>query len=259
MNESRTGSTILLATSENSYLLISLKEKLAEKRIRTIHVKADIASISAENEVVSVIILFVDQEQISDETLVFLRNRAARENIPVVLLGNRINMENVERIFSAEYIDRIFIRPINVEEVAVYLVELVKKRREGVRYRILVVDDSFEMLRKINEWLGEKYEVTVAKSGAMAIKYLTMETPDLILLDYEMPVLNGKQVLEMIRSEKDFETIPIIFLTSCNDRAIVMDIAKLRPEGYLLKTMDPERIISEVDSFFAKRKEERFR
>jgi hypothetical protein len=38
-----------------------------------------------------------------------------------------------------------------------------------------------------------------------------------------------------------------------------MDIAKLRPEGYLLKTMDPERIISEVDSFFAKRKEERFR
>ncbi|MCH4192316.1 MAG: response regulator [Butyrivibrio sp.] len=255
MSESRIGSTVLLVTSENSYLLISLKEKLAEKRIRTIHAKADMDSIVTEKEPVSVIVLFIDQEQISDETLIYLRKRAVNEQIPLVLLGNRFNMENVERIFSAEYIDRIFIRPINIEEVAAYVAELVKKKREGIRYRILVVDDSFEMLRKIKEWLGEKYDVTVAKSGAMAIKYLTMEMPDLILLDYEMPVLNGKQVLEMIRSERDFETIPIIFLTACNDRTIVTDIAKLRPEGYLLKTMEPEKIIAEVDSFFARKKE----
>ena len=106
----------------------------------------------------------------------------------------------------------------------------------------------------MKEWLHDKYQVIVAKSGTMAIKYLTMETPDLILLDYEMPIINGRQVFEMIRSEKDFETISIMFLTSCNDKNVVMDIARLKPEGYLLKTMKPERIITEVDAFFAEKR-----
>ena len=109
------------------------------------------------------------------------------------------------------------------------------------------------MLKKIKLWLSSKYHVIVAKSGAMAVKYLAMEKPDLILLDYEMPVLNGKQVLEMIRAEEDFRMIPIIFLTACNDKDVIMDIAKLKPEGYLLKTMEPSKIIGEIDSFFNKR------
>ena len=116
------------------------------------------------------------------------------------------------------------------------------------------VDFCFVSLKKMKEWLHDKYQVIVAKSGTMAIKYLTMETPDLILLDYEMPIINGRQVFEMIRSEKDFETIPIMFLTSCNDKNVVMDIARLKPEGYLLKTMKPERIITEVDAFFAEKR-----
>jgi response regulator RpfG family c-di-GMP phosphodiesterase len=255
MGDTGTGSTVLLATSESSYLLISLKNKLAEKRIRMIQAKADITSIYTEKENVSVIILYIDQEEISDETLIFLRDKAASEEIPVILLGNRANMGSVQDAFPKEYIDRIFDRPINIEEVAGYVSELVGRRRDCFRHKILVVDDSYEMLRKIKEWLGNKYDVAVAKSGAMAIKYLTMETPELILLDYEMPILNGKQVLEMIRSERDFETLPIIFLTSCNDRDVVTDIARLKPEGYLLKTMEPEKIISEVDNFFARKKE----
>ena len=251
------GNLVLLVTTENSYLMVSLIDKMAERRIRTISVDAGIASIFQTKEKANVILVYVDQAPIGDEVLVFLRDRADTGNIPIIFLGDKYNIELAQKTISKEVIDSIFLRPINVDEVAAHVQAIIKARNASVKKKILVVDDSADTLKKIKEWLQDKYQVIVAKSGTMAIKYLTMETPDLILLDYEMPVLNGKQVLEMIRSEKDFESIPIMFLTSCNDRTVVMDIARLKPEGYLLKTMGPEQIIAEVDTFFAEKKAEK--
>ena len=110
------------------------------------------------------------------------------------------------------------------------------------------------MLRSVKEWLGEKYQVALANSGAMAIKYLTLNRPDLVLLDYEMPVVDGKQVLEMMRTEAEFFTIPVIFLTGKSDKESVMKVMGFKPEGYLLKTMPPEEIVKNIDEFFLKRK-----
>ena len=119
---------------------------------------------------------------------------------------------------------------------------------------ILVVDASGAMLRNVKGWLEDRYQVILANSGAMAIKYLATNRPDLVLLDYEMPVVDGRQVLEMIRTETEFADVPVIFLTSKDDRESVMQVMALKPEGYLLKTMEPERIIAEVDAFFERQK-----
>ena len=83
---------------------------------------------------------------------------------------------------------------------------------------------------------------------------MSQSRPDLVLLDYEMPVVDGRQVLEMIRSEPDFASIPVIFLTSKNDKESIMKVLELKPEGYLLKTMKPSDIVRSVDEFFEKRK-----
>ena len=149
-------------------------------------------------------------------------------------------------------IDSIFLRPINVDEVAAHVQAIIKARNASVKKKILVVDDSADTLKKIKEWLQDKYQVIVAKSGTMAIKYLTMETPDLILLDYEMPVASGPQVLEMIRSEPATSSIPVMFLTSKSDRESVLKVVSLKPEKYLLKTMPPEELIANIDDFFEK-------
>ena len=79
-----------------------------------------------------------------------------------------------------------------------------------------------------------------------------METnrPDLVLLDYEMPIVDGKQVLEMIRSEHDFADIPVIFLTSREDQESKEAAMALKPEGYLLKSMEPGEIVKAIDEFF---------
>ena len=58
----------------------------------------------------------------------------------------------------------------------------------------------------------------------------------------------------MIRTETEFQDVPVIFLTSKNDKESIMKVMELKPEGYLLKTMDPKCIIEEVDNFFMKQK-----
>lgn len=60
--------------------------------------------------------------------------------------------------------------------------------------------------------------MTIVTSGAQAMMYVADNQPDLILLDYEMPVTSGPQVLEMLRSEPKTAKIPVIFLTGKGGR-----------------------------------------
>ena len=98
--------------------------------------------------------------------------------------------------------------------------------------------------------LSGKYDVTVVKSGMQAISYIGQHKPDLMLLDYEMPVTSGPQVMEMLRSEDSTKDIPIVFLTGKSDRDSVLSVMRLRPQGYLLKSTKKEDIIASIDNFF---------
>jgi len=119
--------------------------------------------------------------------------------------------------------------------------------------KILVVDDSDFLRKAMLELLSSDYEVLTAGSGISAIRRISLVRPDLVLLDYEMPVCSGSQVLEMIRSEKDFTDIPVIFLTCRVDRKSVQKALSLRPDGYLSKFLPAESIKREIDHFFEKR------
>lgn len=119
--------------------------------------------------------------------------------------------------------------------------------------RILVVDDSEFMRGRIAQLLEDNYEIAEADSSMSAIKKLVLSRPDLILLDYEMPVCDGKQALEMIRADKDMADIPVIFLTGRRDKKTVHDVMGLKPKGYLLKDMPDEDIKKSIDSFFDKK------
>ncbi|MDE7478342.1 MAG: response regulator [Lachnospiraceae bacterium] len=141
-----------------------------------------------------------------------------------------------------------------MDEVEKYLnYHKIKRDEVNQKKKILVVDDSEFMIKTLQELLGVDYEVTPAKSGMSAFRCIALDRPDLVLLDYEMPVCDGGQVLEMIRAEEDFADIPVIFLTSKIDRESVSRVLALKPEGYLSKTLQPADIKREVDHFFEKR------
>ena len=83
---------------------------------------------------------------------------------------------------------------------------------------VLVVDDSGLNLRVATNILEEYFEVICAKSGPEAFEQMKEQIPDLILLDYHMPVMDGFEFIEKLRSVEEYKDIPIIMLTADNDR-----------------------------------------
>ena len=142
-----------------------------------------------------------------------------------------------------------------VERYLMRRTEQEEQDRLNHRYKVLVVDDSPTIRQGMKQLLEEDYEVAVAESGVAAIRTITLNRPDLVLLDYEMPVVDGGQTLEMLRSEKSFEDIPVIFLTCRRDTATMIKVMPLKPAGYLLKHSKPAELKKEVDAFFQKRKD----
>lgn len=131
---------------------------------------------------------------------------------------------------------------------------LVQDKAENAerKQKILVVDDSDFMRSRIIRLLEKDYDMIEAGSSVSAIKKIAVNRPNLVLMDYEMPVCDGRQALEMIRSDPDIADIPVIFLTGRGDRESVRNVMALKPEGYLLKTMPEADIKKMIDDFFAK-------
>ena len=141
-----------------------------------------------------------------------------------------------------------------MDEVAQYIKVREDQKKQAPQKKILVVDDSSTVRQGLESLLGKSYEVSAVDSGVAAIRTIALNKPDLILLDYDMPVCNGKQTLELIRSDKVSADIPVIFLTSRNDAETVKGVLSLGPSGYLLKSMKSMDIKKRVDDFFAKDK-----
>ncbi len=137
-----------------------------------------------------------------------------------------------------------------MDEVEKYLMKR-EQADSNTKPKILIVDDSMTIRHGMKQLLEGDYEVAMAESGVAAIRTITLNRPDLVLLDYEMPIVDGKQTLEMLRSEKSFEDIPVIFLTGRRDTATMIQVMPLKPAGYLLKDSKPADLKKEIDAFFA--------
>ena len=242
---------VVIVSEVQSYLIMSLKSWFEQAEYEVTMVKADINAINKIKETPAVMLLYVDEKMLEElQALNFIKDKAAEEDIPVFIVGDMDELNSVEEIISKNLIRQRFQRPINVNEVVASISHYEQKHGRQNKKKILVVDDSGTMLRNVKGWLEETYQVSLANSAAMAIKSLSMNRPDLVLLDYEMPIVDGNQVLEMLRSEHDFADIPVIFLTSREDDESRESAMALKPEGYLLKSMEPGEIVQAIDDFF---------
>lgn len=154
-------------------------------------------------------------------------------------------------VFSASADKGKIVFPINAQNA----MGQIKKYLQGEmrKKQILIVDDSDFMRSNLVRLLGEDYDVVESNSSIAAIKSITVNRPDLVLLDYEMPICDGRQALEMIRSEEDIADIPVVFLTGRGDAESVKKVMSLKPRGYLLKTMPEDDIKKYVDGILNKK------
>lgn len=144
----------------------------------------------------------------------------------------------------------IALDPTNaVSEIEKYLMG----KEDNSKPKVLIVDDSITIRQRIKQLLSQDYDVSAVSSGIAAFRSITLDRPDLILLDYDMPVCDGVHVLEMLHSEKDFADIPVIFLTCKDDKESVNKVLSLKADGYLLKYLNPMDIKKRIDGFFLRK------
>lgn len=117
--------------------------------------------------------------------------------------------------------------------------------------RILLIDDSLIQLRTLNMLLQGKYEVLMSTTGYDGISIAKRERPDLILLDYNMPILSGRDAFKKLQEKEETRDIPVIFLTGVDEREEVEEVLKLRPQGYLLKPVENDLLFKKIDKILA--------
>lgn len=117
---------------------------------------------------------------------------------------------------------------------------------------IWVVDDDTMNLRMAEFILKQKeYEVTKLESGIECLRLLKKERPDLILLDVEMPLMNGIKTLESIRASRDTKDIPVVFLTASADTDTVVEAGRLGVVDYVVKPFMPQELLKRVEKALA--------
>lgn len=247
-------SNVLLFANCSSYLVVGLRQALMSHSINIIEMDSKTDGIRNIVDEIHAIVIYADSSIIErDDLVIYAKDFASEKGVKIFLIGSPEELANLMQKVTVKDVEEKFTRPIDVNEVADDIATYVSTHNSHEKKSILAVDDSGVFLREINSWFSEDYKVALVNSGINAIKYLGSHRPDLILLDYEMPICNGKQVLEMIRSDTECGDIPVMFLTSNGDRDTILDIMPLDVAGYLLKTQSAGEIKKAVDAFLAKR------
>jgi putative two-component system response regulator len=112
---------------------------------------------------------------------------------------------------------------------------------------ILAVDDNAVNLATLEQELQNKYDVTALNSGSRAVRFLCREQVDLILLDVQMPIMNGIETLSEMRSLKNGADVPVIFLTASSDKSTVMEGMKLGIVDYIVKPFRPRDLHNRIE------------
>lgn len=197
--------------------------------------------------VVSLIGISADAKKIIEEM------KSNYSTIPVVCIGtsddldvyaNSINTSQFTKLLSPKDNDKI-VDTIN----KVLKGDNKKLSSDNIEEKksILLVDDSNIQLRALRELLKGKYEVRMATSGMQALTMIGKKRPDMIFLDYEMPICDGKMTFEMIRGLEEAKDIPVVFLTGVNDKEHIAAVLNLKPAGYLLKPASANMIYEIIE------------
>lgn len=245
-------SNVLIISRGSAFMTNAIVNNLQKSGIPSHVIEPDIKKIQREREETDIYMIYAGSFIFEvPDVLVYIKDICAEDEKKVCVIGYPDEIAEVMNAVTQQHVAFSFERPFDMKKLIAEIEKFAvanEERKKGKH--ILLVDDDVMFLKMMQDWLSNKYNVTISRSGMQAIVYITKHTPDLILLDYDMPITPGPQVMEMIRSEPDSARIPIIFLTGNNDRESVMRVMSLKPQGYLLKAMDKQQILDSIDNFF---------
>ncbi len=264
-------------------LLVGRNQKVLEDMFTQPHNYLELESCSTRSEDVlshlhyykpHVMIYCLEDEDKEDIQSVCVH---ARGGLPLTIIGNDKNVEEFINI-GGDYADLVLNLPISVADIEDQVLDLMQdkgidadQRLEneafnpeeemeataeinfeptiqeiGRRKHVLVIDDDPGNLKMLKEQLHEEYDVGIAPSGKVAMRFLETKRTDLILLDYEMPEEDGPTVMAKIRQLPQHKDTPIVFLTGITEREKIQKALVLKPQGYLLKPIEQRKLMQTI-------------
>ena len=208
-----------------------------------------------------------------------IEQQLSDRDVPLVIIGDSDDCDEFARI--APLLDPLVLRkPISTQNIVTAISNMLQVRRKRIdpnaekneaaentlqsarelldqletkveekrKKHILIVDDDSRVLRLLKSYLERRYELGTAINGKVALKFLETKSTDLVLLDYEMPTENGAAVLEKIRANEKTKDLPVVFLTGVTEKSKIREVLALKPQGYLLKPVDMEKLSSTIKS-----------
>jgi CheY-like chemotaxis protein len=117
--------------------------------------------------------------------------------------------------------------------------------------RVLVTDDEPVTRTLLKSLLGrEGFEVLEATTGQQAIDVAMRERPDLMIIDLNMPEMNGYEAIGRLRTDPEMEALPILVLTADESAGVERRVLELGADDYIVKPFDPGILLSRVNAVF---------
>lgn len=181
-------------------------------------------------------------------TLEQLRKIEACINVPVILITGRHDKTTIFNS-SAMGVDGYLIKPVSQET----LIEKVNEAYENKKLvknkpTILMIDDDMSFLKQMNSLLKESYNVIMINSAKLAISYMSSHTPDVIILDYQMPLYNGANMLNIFQRSNRQKNIPVIILSGTLNRKALENCFPYNPFAFLAKPVERELLFENIDA-----------
>ena len=113
---------------------------------------------------------------------------------------------------------------------------------------LLIEDDTIEVMKLKRATASLNHKISEANNGEVALKHLENkdDLPDIILLDLNMPKINGIEFLKMLKADDRLKYIPTIVLTTSNNQRDVLECYKIGIAGYVLKPLKYEEYVSKI-------------
>lgn len=238
-----------IARSLNECLVDDFQVQLCSEELE--NVQAMVRIIKPE----LILICQIGTEKINDAIFTWIQEKCP--GLPVLGITTSEEWRQCREFYRGEQFDVLF-RPVSKKELLEKCWKMLNpdglSEPEGEvirslqqKRKVMIVDDSAVLLRTMKSMLENQYEICLAKSGEQALKMIPRENPDLVLLDYEMEGMDGRATFEAMLEDEDMCSIPVVFLTSVADRQPIYSVLKSKPQGYILKPPDEERIRETIE------------
>ena len=120
-----------------------------------------------------------------------------------------------------------------------------------MKKRVLIVDDDIMTLKILKKYLEDTYDVVTENAGYRFVEKMATYDADLILLDIEMPVVNGLEAFDRLIADPEMCDVPVIFLTGVANPNLVRELMAKGAAGYLVKTIPKGELVARIEKVFA--------